>query len=666
MLYTLSNDRMSFSLNENGNVCSIVNKKTGNEYCVSEGETFRLIYQIDDYYERPVNASMQDEPQITVNGNCMTVFYPYLKSDDRVWDVTLKYTYTLQDNQLLVSADIENNCEVMVAELQTTAFAGIQGLGGKAEDDWLLVPRKMGHKIKDPAHADFFKHSTQFKRKYERPDQIHSDLDVQYPGFGCMQWYSLYNDRESIYVGNHDKEHRIICHHIERRVCDNTLRLGVIQYPFLEKGEKYTIPTMVYALFDGDWHEGAKLYGKWMREDYGWTAPEKPQWAKEFQGWLRVIFRTQSGEYNYRFTDIPWMFDQVQEAGLNTLFILGWPRGGFGKLRPDYYADENSLDDLKKGIDYVHSKGGKVIMYVSYHAVDRKSEYFTKEGGEATLMKDIYGDYVRYSETYAVDATYRKLMNMPRSQYCTCSGSDMWQEKMKKSADYCLDLGADGVLYDLGGTKPLFCFAEGHDHKKANYSRSSKADRYKDLRKNLKRYGAERIMMQEHCIDIYAQYMDMVQPSAFNARDNSCPEMLKYIFPEIVMTNRNMAMDEEKMYDNINFSFIYNLAFDMSIFRCGGTLQDVPNYTVYMKEIIALRKSYSKYFTEGLFIDEDGFEKTKDTFRQKAYRAKDGSVGIAVWNWSDKMDTVTYTSVETGKAITVTLEKDKVCFVEFA
>ena len=100
-------------------------------------------------------------------------------------------------------------------------------------------------------------------------------------------------------------------------------------------------------------------------------------------------------------------------------------------------------------------------MYVSYHAVDRKSEYFTKEGGEATLMKDLYGDYVRYSETYAVDATYRKLMNMPRSQYCTCSGSDMWQEKMKKSADYCLDLGADGVLYDLGGTKPLFCFAEG-------------------------------------------------------------------------------------------------------------------------------------------------------------------------------------------------------------
>ena len=85
-----------------------------------------------------------------------------------------------------------------------------------------------------------------------------------------------------------------------------------------------------------------------------------------------------------------------------------------------------------------------------------------------------------------------------------------------------------------------------------------------------------------------------------------------------------------------------------------------------LKEIIELRKKYSKYFIDGLFVDEDGFLKSQDAFRQKAYRAEDGSIGIAVWNWSDKMDTVTYTSVETGKAITVTLEKDKVCFVEFA
>ena len=44
--------------------------------------------------------------------------------------------------------------------------------------------------------------------------------------------------------------------------------------------------------------------------------------------------------------------------------------------------------------------------------------------------------------------------------------------------------------------------------------------------------------------------------------------------------------------------------------------------------------------------------------------ASDGTLGVAVWNRSDKEDTVTYTNVATGKQVSVTLEKDAVCFVE--
>lgn len=664
MRYTLKNEFLSYSLNEQGQVCSVLNVKNGHEYCKEKGELFRMIYAVEDFYERSIDAKNQDAPEISVDGNVMTVYYPRLKSDDRVVEVELQFTMTLEENRLNVVADIKNNSDVMVAELQTTAFAGIEALDGDSKKDTLLVPLRMGRKIADPCHADFFKHSLLVKRKYDRPDARHSDLSIPYPGHSSMQWFTLYNEKESIYVGNHDKEHRILCQQIERRTADNTLRLGMCQYPFLENGESYAAPPVVYALLEGDWHAGSKFYRKWMVEDYGWKAPQRPDWAQEFQGWLRVIFRTQSGEYNFRFTDIPRLFDQVQAAGLNTLFVLGWPKGGFGKLRPDYYVDERYLDDLKKGIDYVHSKGGKLFMYVSYHAVDEASEFYQKEGGAATLVKDLWGNYVRYSETYAVDGTYRKLLNKPRDQLCTCSGSDMWQEKMLKSANYCLDLGADGVLYDLGGTRPLFCFAEGHDHKKPNEARASKANRYKELRANIKSRGEDRIIMEEHCIDIYSQHMDIVQPPTFNARSNFAVEMFRYTFPEVVMTNRNMALDEEGYLDNCNYSFIYGLAFDMSIFRCAGTLEDVPNYTAYVKKLVALRKQYAKYFAYGKFVDEDGFTKTGAAFRQKSYMAKDGSLGVAVWNWTDAEGTAEYKNTQTGKTVSVTLGKDEVCFIE--
>ena len=664
MLYTIENEALSYSLNERGAVVSIVNKLTGHEYCAAPGELFRVVCSYEDYLERTIDAEGQDAPEITVDGAEMTVRWPHLLLENRRLDVSLLFRFFFDRYGLNVTCEIQNDAEVTVPEIQITAFAGIHALSGNCAKDTLLVPRRLGHRIPVPARADFFKHSIQFKRKYERPDQRHSDFDVPYPGFGCMQWFSLYNEQEAIYVANHDTEQRIICLHTERRVSDDTLRLGVAHYPFLEKGESYTTPRGVYAPLQGDWHGCARLYRRFMNEAAGWRAPELPDWAKDFNGWLRVIFRTQSGEYNYHFSDIPRMFDELQKTGLNTLFLLGWPKGGFGRLRPDYFVDEKYADDLRRGVDYVHSKGGKVIFYVSYHAVDRMSRYYREEGGDDTLIRDFYGDYVRYSETYSVDATYRKILNNPRSQYCTCSGSDKWHEKMKKSADDCIALGADGVLYDLGGTKPLLCFSDGHDHKKPNTSRASKSRRYKELRENIKEKGAEHIILQEHCIDVYARHMDIVQPPVFNARDLSCPEMFRYTFPEVRMTNRNMAMDEDRMYDNINYSFIYNLAYDLSIFRCCGTLRDIPHYAEYLTKIVALRKQYPAYFRDGTFCDEDGFKKSKPVFRQKAYRAKDGRLALAVWNDGDKTDTVEYTSLDSGKTVGLTLEKDAVAVVE--
>lgn len=665
MTHTIRNDLVSYSMDDRGLVVSVFNRRTGREYCAAPGEPFRLIYQKGSFYERSANAIDQPAPVICVSGDEMTVFYPSLRHrDGETVAVSLRFTYRLSGETLTEQAVIRNEDDAVAAELQTTPLAGLGSLSGDPEKDTLLVPTRLGYRIPDPYHTDFFRHSPEFKKKYERPDYDHSDLDCPYPGASSMQWFSLYNEKEGLYIGNHDPGHRIICMHTERRRADDTLRLGVIHYPFLEKGEEYETPPLVCKMLDGDWHEGAKTYRLWMTGSCGWKAPVRPEWAQEFQGWLRCIFRTQSGEYNFRFTDIPRMFDQVQKYGLNTLFILGWPRGGFGRLRPDYYVDEDQKADLLRGIDYVHSKGGRVILYVSYHAVDRKSEYYLKENGEAVLMRDYYGDYVRFSETYARDATYRKVLNNPRSQYCTCCGSDQWHEKMVKSADTCLSLGADGVLYDLGGTKPLFCFAPGHDHRKANESRASKARRYRDLRANIKSKGEQKAILEEHCIDIYAQHMDLVQPPVFAPRSNYMPEMFRYTFPEVLMTNRNNAMDEEGMFDNVNYSFVFDLAYDLSIFRCCGLPDDIPNYCAYMAKVVALRQKYRRYFREGRFVDEEGFSASKPVFFRKAYRAPDGALGLAVWNDSDRKDTVVFTNAATGKSVSVTLEKDEVTFVE--
>lgn len=657
----LKNEFMTFSLNDKGEVCSIVNGYNGHEYCVKPGETFKLIYKEGDREERPVFGALQT-PVITVDGNKMKVAYNTLKSDDRELDIKLVFDYTLEKNELSVTASIENNSDVTVVELQTTSFSGLRSLNGNPEKDYIMWSERQGIKVDNPAFADLSQ-SAGF-RKYERHDFLHSDLDVLYPGRSCMQCYVFCNDDEGIYVGSHDDTHQIICQHVERTIADNTLRLGIIKYPFVEPGEKYEARPIVYATLDGDWHKGVKIYRKWS-ESCGWKAPVQPKWAKEFQGWLRCIFKTHHGEYNWTYKDIPRLFDQAQAAGLNTIFVLGWSRGGFAKMWPDYVVDDRQggAEELKKAIDYVHSKGGKLVMFLSYYLIDRKSEFY-KNGGDKCCVKDVWGFEYPFAETYCGEATYRKLPNQPMPMFAACSGSDEWHEKMKKSADYCLDLGCDGVLYDLGGLKPILCFAEGHDHDKPNFSHASKARRYAELRNNVKKFGDDKVIMQEHCVDIFAQSMDIIQPGGFNARNNTRTEFFRYTFPEIVMTNREMGQDENNFVDNVNFTFIYGIAFDMTIYRCCGDLNDIPNYAKYMHKAIDLRKKYSDYFYDGTFVDTDGFATDKDVYRHKGYVTKDGRLGVAVWNWSDGDQCVVYTNTKTGKSVEVKLAKDEIDFIE--
>lgn len=336
---------------------------------------------------------------------------------------------------------------------------------------------------------------------------------------------------------------------------------------------------------------------------------------------------------------------------------------------PDFVVDNDPVDglgteqDLRDAIEYVHSKGGRVIMFVSYFLIDRKSDFYLKEGGEECLIKSIWDEDVPFAETYCGEATYRKLPNPPMPMYGACPGSDRWHEKMKALAEYCLDLGCDGVLYDLGGLKPYLCFSDRHDHKKPNMACASKARRFADLRKTIKARGEDKIILMEHLVDCFNQHMDISQSSGMNPRHKiNRPDMYRYTFPELVFTNRGLGMDEVNYRDNVNITFVYGLAFDMTIFRCCGRMSDIPNYAEYLKKIIALRKKYAKFLHEGRFIGDDGF--TADPrVCAKAYRAADGSIGVAVWNLSHEPVVAKITN-EAGRDFYVDLEADGVGFVQ--
>lgn len=634
-----------YEVDERGQCRSLYSKLSRHEYVFRPDFTWRLIYAEGERTEIPVYPTGQ-QAEILSEEHKLTLRYPTLQGDGRTLDVSLTILVEGGEDRLSVSAVIENrDPAASVMELYLCPAAGVRSLGGDPTADAVTWPLALGRIIPQPALADLSVHSG--FRKYERHDQYHTDLNGMYPGRLSMQWIDWFNREEGLYVGSHDATGHTVCLDCERDVAHDTLRLGIIQYPMIGCGERAEIPPVVLAPHLGDWHAGARIYRAWTEESGQYAVPDRPDWARDLAGWLRVILKQHHMECNWTYRDIPRLYDEAEAAGLRTLFLLGWEAGGFARMWPDYVPDEGALGGealLKEGIDYVHSKGGKVLMFLSYSLLDHQSAFYRSGAGEKCTVKSIWGTEVPFAETYCGEGTYRKLGNPPMPMYIGCSGSDLWQQKMLDSADACLRLGADGVLYDLGGLPPYFCYDKRHSHAKPSHALEKKAERYRELRQEVKSFGEDRLILMEHAVDRFNRYMDVAQPSGIQPGYGDDPQSIyRYTFPEVVLTNREHGQDEHDYKHMINHTIALGLRFDMTIWRCCGTLSDIPNYTAYLTEMNAYRQAHAKYLLRGLFRDNDGITWDNPAVKAYAYEAEDGTRAAVVWNDGDEPQAVRLT-----------------------
>ena len=635
MLYELEGKAMRYALDENARVVSVYNRFTAHEYVHEKGDLWKLIYREGERTEIPVYSTGQafachrEEKRLTL-------VYHGLRGDGRMLDVDLKILLDMDDRGLTARAEIENHeAGIQVMELSLTAVSGVRSLGGEPEKDAIAWPLQMGIRVSNPAYSDLSVFSG--FRKYERHDQFHTDLDNPYPGGMSMQWYDWYNDQEGLYVGSHDLTHHTICMHVERDVKTCVLRMGVNRYPMLEKGESWQSAPTVYWPHRGDWHQGARFYREFMLESGNWQAPDQPGWARDFSGWLRLIFKQHHGECNWTFSDIPRLYDEAEAAGMKTIFLLGWEKGGFARMWPDYVVDDRmgGEETLKKGIEYVHGKGGRVIMFLSYALLDHQSDFYRREGGAQCTIKSMWGEEIPFAETYCGEGTYRKIPNPPMPMYLSCPGSDLWQQKMIASANTCLDLGADGVLYDIGGHLPFFCYDPSHHHQKPSHSHERKAERYKGLRENVKKRGGDHAVLQEHVVDVLSQHMDICQSVNSCKQPQDMVEMFRYTFPELIITNRECGQDESDYRNDVNRTALLGLRYDMTIYRCCGSLSDIPRYAAYLKKVNSLRSRHGDTLLRGRFVDEDGFTWSNHALRAKGYVGSNGQEAVILWNPTD-------------------------------
>ncbi|MGB9587996.1 MAG: DUF6259 domain-containing protein, partial [Armatimonadota bacterium] len=96
------------------------------------------------------------------------------------------------------------------------------------------------------------------------------------------------------------------------------------------------------------------------------------------------------------FEELPKLLDDARKLGSNVVYLVDWWEGGY-EMKGNYepYAKLGGPEAFREGIQGIHKKGGRIILYLEAFIISRKSAIAQEKGKEWAMM-DKDGNYYPY------------------------------------------------------------------------------------------------------------------------------------------------------------------------------------------------------------------------------------------------------------------------------
>ncbi|MBQ7841464.1 MAG: hypothetical protein IJ390_13410 [Lachnospiraceae bacterium] len=600
-------------------------------------------------HELGVYAHEQETPEVSARDGKIAIEYPHIIAEDgTVHEIRLKLTVEEEEGALRFFAEMENHSKTRINELQYPLFE-FNRIDGDFEDDIFYLPMGLGQKVQNP-HAYTLKgHSEYMAADYK--DVIRT---YAYPGELSMPWIGVKSGGNYLYLGAHSdimRRMNFVTAAEPRESKEEYLILSASSYPAALPGETVCYDGFCLALFDSDWREGAEYYRSWAEQS--WLEPiTRKDSVKHLHGWQRIILKHQFGEIFHTYEELPRIYKEGAKYGLTMILLFAWWKEGMDNGYPDNYEPDEALggaEKLKQAIKEINDLGGTVVLYANGHLMDISSEYYKKEGFRYSL-KDI--DNNEYQEFYKFSNNGTLLREAHKTFVGGCFATQQWRNQIYKITENNLKYGSNGIFFDQLGIVYHTCFDTSHEH--GNRIDEEPQYRIQTIRHIKSMLKEEHLHGTEGINDRAASYMDYLHGCGFATgyEPDGYPLIFRYVFPEIPVTNRFAHDERWDWKKQLNYAFAYGMIYDVSIYRGRAkSIEDVPNYAAYLKELIDLRKEYLDFFTAGK-IDAPRSELPEEV------RGAEFSFGeetiLTLWNNSDKVYVLSYgadagTCVEPGE-----------------
>lgn len=620
-LSTLRNSKIEVAVDEKGNLVTLKNLATGQNY--ADGKSlWRLYYDRKIEKDNEVIAS-ENIPTVQVDNNEITISYSKLihHADELNFKLTLKII--LEDELVRFTSEITNNVQhTIVRELQYPLIGNCQVPAGHQ----LLTTVEGGKIYPDPK-----KQILSIPFSYMGPDQNFRKMTVKYPAQVASNCFALVGTTQGLYLGSHDSTFQDTWHGL-RMYPDKShnfteLEVGLYKYPSCLFGQTWKNDANVVVPYSGNWHETSKIYRKWANS--WWRHREEPLWVKEMIGFQRNIMKHQYGGTLFPYTDFANRIKKAGESvGINVAFPFGWWNSGMDNGYPDSYfvTDPKQGGDAawKQAIADFKKDGGKVLMYYNGKLIDTESDYYKKGDGKKVCFHNNTGNEIREEYRFFGPGTFTGYYDA-RTFVVADTKNPKWQRKLYEMADHALYLGANSVFYDQLG----YAEAVGNWDVSKEFPIPElrviydKGNALKMIHDYIETKDKDFAIGTEHIADYTSQFCDYVHIVTNLSDPYNFLDWFRYTFPEIILSDRNLDGDESDIVWLVNQDVLLGLRNNLQTFRLRGTIDETPEYQQYLAKVNKLKAQYKSLLVMGTYRDTEGFSINDSRLIARSFSDKD-------------------------------------------
>ena len=642
-----TNGKLDIILSKNnGSLSQFKNLENGVDYIEnSDGANWHML--IDTTTSNPFKTSLSGNGIMELSSRDYKPLISYKTEDkliitlvyeiefevnsDKYLGVCVTETLTIEEDSKVMDVDIkiENLLRIDSCIVNLTGLI-LSGVRDKNNDLSLLYPI-----------LDGLSYSNATQKAY----QGSLKQSRTYPQELSLQLVELCNDKEALYYICEDstKEYKQFnfgdftnSYDKDLEINEDKVSMSITQYPFISRNNTKTLHKMKIGVSTNDsWYEGADIYRDFLI-DSG-RVREQNNYSKYWNGTIvTTVAHTGDNQVStYTGDNNPaMMVKSSDQYGVDTVTIIGWHKGGFDSLYPDYefYEGENynGQQGFKDMVDLAHESGDKIIPYFNLHIADSKSNWGRANYNEK-LTNIEHGAIKKtgWNETNIKTSlntlTYNEIWGDGSPFYIMCPSSDNFQNQILSRVGALIDCGVDGLWFDqLMTSEARLCYDESHGHSNPATAYAGFDELLSKVHKLFKDKGKdEYFIFCEGVTDAYEEWVDVCgRIWTWKLHKNAnCPEFTAYTMPSKFLGTAS------------NTSYTHAWAFIL-----GCQLIDSNNYRDY--QVTKLYSEYPEIYMNGRYMATRGLEVTGDNILSSII-VSENKDSLALQLYNDSEQTVT-------------------------